>query len=365
MRIAQICPRYTPYIGGVETHVREISERLVKKGFEVEVLTTDSSKELSREEIIGGVKVKRFKSWAPDEAYYFSRELQKYLMKNSGNYDIMHAHLYHAFPALYCAQAKKSNVLIFTSHYVGKGQTFFRNLLHVPYKFIIKKIFEKCDKVICVSNYEKDLLMRKFKLKDEKVLVIPNGVNREELSKYKWNPRSFPPKITYSGRLERRQKNIDKLIQAFKILLHEYCIDAELAIIGRGPYEKGMKRLIKKLELQNNVSWKPWLPRCEYLEELVSTSIFVTPSEHECYCIAAAEAIVLCVPTLVADSSALSDYVKTGWALGVTSPITPQRLASAMYEALITPHVKNCSSNKGILSWDQIVTKLIKQAYQL
>ena len=28
LQIAQVCPRYYPYIGGVETHVKKISEKL-------------------------------------------------------------------------------------------------------------------------------------------------------------------------------------------------------------------------------------------------------------------------------------------------------------------------------------------------
>ena len=46
MKIAQVCPRYYPYMGGVETHVKEVSEGLVKEGFEMEILTTDPSKRL-------------------------------------------------------------------------------------------------------------------------------------------------------------------------------------------------------------------------------------------------------------------------------------------------------------------------------
>jgi glycosyltransferase involved in cell wall biosynthesis len=60
MRIAQVCPRYYPYIGGIETHVKEISERLMMRNFEVEVLTTDPSGKLPKEEIINCIKVRRF-----------------------------------------------------------------------------------------------------------------------------------------------------------------------------------------------------------------------------------------------------------------------------------------------------------------
>ena len=366
MKLIQVCPRYYPYIGGVETHVREISERLVKKGFKVEVLTTDPSAKLPNEDIIDDVKVRRFRSWAPSEAYYFSRGLKKYLIKNSESFDIVHAHGYHAFPALYAAQAKNSNVLVFTPHYLGRGQTFFRNLLHIPYKFKAKKIFKESDKVICVSKYEKNLVMDNFKLKDEKVFLIPNGVNLDELSKYKWIPSLSCPRITYSGRLERYQKNVDKLIQSFRILTHEYHVDAELVIIGTGPYETGMKRLIKKLRLQNRVVLKRLLPRRQYLEELASSNVFVMPSEHECYGIAAAEAIVLGVPTVVANSTALSEYVTKGLALGIDPPITPQKIANVINEVLTTLQMKKIRSfPSGILSWDSVVTQLIENVYYL
>ena len=363
MKIAQVCPRYHPHIGGIETHVREISERLVKKSFKVEVLSSDPSGKLPKEENINGVKVRRFRSWAPNEAYYFSRELKKYLVKNSARFDVVHAHSYHAFPALYAAQAKNSNVFVFTPHYLGRGQTFFRNLLHIPYKFIAKKLFEKSDKVICVSKYEKNLVMDNFKFKDEKVVIIPNGVDIDELSKYKWTPRLSHPRITYSGRLERYQKNVDKLIRSFRILTHEYHVDAELLIIGTGPYEANMMRLIKKLRLQNHVVLKRWLPRWEYLEELASSNVFVMPSEHECYGISAAEAIVVGVPTVVANSTALSEYVESGLALGIDTPITPQRIARAVYHAVITPQMtKTHSAQDKIFSWDD-VADLLERLY--
>ena len=42
MDIAQVCTRYYPTIDGAETYVREISERLAKKGFNIENELEDS-----------------------------------------------------------------------------------------------------------------------------------------------------------------------------------------------------------------------------------------------------------------------------------------------------------------------------------
>jgi len=139
MKILQVSPRYYPDIGGVEEHVRSISERLAQK-FEVSVFTTDPSGKLLKEEMINGVRVKRFRSWAPGEAYYFSAALKKHLAKHSDSFDIVHAHNYGALPALYAAQTKGKNKFVFTPHYIGGGGTFFRNLLHIPYKLISAKI---------------------------------------------------------------------------------------------------------------------------------------------------------------------------------------------------------------------------------
>jgi len=215
MKILQVCPRYPPDIGGVEEHVKNISERLARK-YDVSVFTTDPTGKFPKEEIINGVKVRRFKSWAPSESYYFSRELKECLMRKSDDFDVVHAHSYHAFPALYAAQAKNMNKLIFTPHYHGGGHTFFRSMLHVPYKFLGKNIFSKADKIICVSNYEKSLVLNHFKICEEKVTVIPNGVNLEEFKCLERRKKDYRA-ILYVGRLEK-YKGVQYLIEALSNL---------------------------------------------------------------------------------------------------------------------------------------------------
>lgn len=106
MKVLQVCPRYYPYLGGLETHVQEISERLVKKGFEVEVITTDPSGSLQKEEEVNEVLIRRFRSFAPKDLYYFSSQLLLFL--RNANSDIIHGHGYNAFPMFACAVARKA-----------------------------------------------------------------------------------------------------------------------------------------------------------------------------------------------------------------------------------------------------------------
>ncbi len=347
MKVAYVCHRYYPYIGGVQTRVKEISENLVNKGYEVKVLTTDPSKNLLTIELVGGVVVKRFKCWAPNDAYYFSRGLKKYLEKNSNNYDVVHAHGYSAFPALYAAQTKKMNRLIFTPHYHEKGHTLFRNLLHVPYKFVAKKIFKKSERIVCVSNYEKSLIMNKFEICEEKIAVIPNGVNLEEfrgLEKRKGDRKV----ILYVGRLEG-YKGVHYLIKVLSKLDDEIVLE----IVGKGLFKDNLVKLTKRLGVERRVEFYQDMPRNNLLQKYVDADLFVLLSKYEAYSISVAEALASKTPCIVANTSALKEWVDDECCFGVDYPINIDKLADVINK-VIGKEVKTVE----LWSWEKVAKEL-------
>lgn len=348
MRVAQVCPRYYPYIGGVETHVKEVSERLVERGLEVDILTTDSSRKLPKEEIINNVKVKRFKSWAPSEAYHFSRDLRMYLTKNSDSFDIVHAHSYHAFPALYAAQSKDKNKLVFTPHYHGTGHTFFRKLLHIPYKSLGKKIFEKADRIACVSNYERNLVMKHFKVNEKKVVVIPNGITLKEFEGLKKRSKDYRA-ILCVGRLEK-YKGVQYLVKTLPKLDH----DIILEIVGKGPYKKNLTKLAKKLNMESRVRFFHDLSRNELLQKYACADIFVLLSEHEAYGITVAEALCARTPCIVANASALEEWIDDVNCFGIDYPINLNELGN-LINNVIGKDIKKLK----IPNWNETTDKLI------
>ena len=64
MKIVQIISYYPPHLGGMENVAKEISERLAKKGHQVEVFTSDivcpKNKQLKS---IKNLKINYLKSW--------------------------------------------------------------------------------------------------------------------------------------------------------------------------------------------------------------------------------------------------------------------------------------------------------------
>jgi len=352
MKIAQVCHRYHPHVGGIQIHVKEISERLVKRGFEAEVLTTDPSGKLPKEEIISNVRVRRFKSWAPNEAFYFSEDLRRFLMNNSSDYDIVHAHNYHAFPALYAAQAKNRNKLVVTSHYHGGGQTFFRNLLHIPYKFLGKSIFMEADRIICVSDYEKSLIENHFKIDKEKIEVIPNGLNLQEFKDMERRKKDYRA-ILYVGRLEK-YKNIQYLIKA----LPKLDKDIILEIVGKGPYKKSLVKLARNLRVEGRVRFFQDLSRNELLQRYADADLFALLSKHEAYGISVAEALASKTPCIVADTSALKEWVNNENCFGINNPVNLDELVNIINN-VITMRFRRSVSRLRLHDWDEVSEKLV------
>jgi glycosyltransferase involved in cell wall biosynthesis len=349
LSIAQVCPRYHPYIGGVETHVKEISERLAKRGVHIEVLTTDPKGDQIKSEEVNGVTIRRFKSWAPSESYYFSEELRNYLKKNSQKYDVIHAHSYHAFPSLYASWSRGKARLVFTPHYHGEGHTPLRNLLHKPYRPIGGAIFRRADRIVAVSEYEKQLILKNFKVNESIIEVVPNGVNKEEFKGLKRREKNHRT-ILCVTRLEE-YKGVQHLIR----VLPELEEDIKLEIVVRGSYQKNLFSIINDLGIKTRVEIVGGIERSELLQRYVDADLFALLSRNEAYGITVAEALAAGTPCVVAKASALTEWVDDKNCFGVNLPSKLPELRSVIGKV-----IGNRVSGVNLLDWDEVSEKLIK-----
>ncbi len=351
MKIAQICPRYFPCIGGVETHVKEISERLVLAGHEVEVITTDPTGKLNKRDTINGVKVTRFRSFAPGDAYYIAPQIYFYLKKH--NYDVIHAHSYHALPAFFAALGKSEGKFVFTPHYHRSGHTPFRNLLHKPYRLFGKLIFSRADTVICVSEYEKKLLEDDFEVAG-KIVKIPNGINIEEFKHLSRQQKKDGEKILlYVGRLEE-YKGVQYIIQALPELQN-----FRLRVVGKGPYEEELRNMAERLGVTGRVEWLKDLSRKELLECYASADVFLMLSSHEAYGITVAEALAAGTQCVVAKGSALEEFVDGENCVGIESPVTPNSIIRAIRDMEEGNREKKYTL-RSVKDWNEVAEKIIK-----
>lgn len=300
---------YPPYIGGVESHVWEISKRLVKEGIDIEILSTDPTGKLEPSTDIDGIKIRRFPSFSPNGIYHLSRELFNAL-KNTRS-DVIHSHGYQGFPMLASALAKKQNriPLVITLHCgfskVGRLPRLFYNSVFGNI------IFSKADRIIVVSPIEIKTIIELAKYK-QKLRIIPNGVDLKDIAHYlnkEQTDYDQPPiNLLFAGRLEKK-KGLVFLLKAFKTIKHK---NVELTIVGDGPFKQKLDDLIQKAKLQNKVHIMERLSRVELYDLYAKSHIFLLLSEFEAHSIALTEALAFGLVPIVTNVGGNKFLVKNG-----------------------------------------------------
>lgn len=93
LNIGMVAARALPYMGGIETHVHEVSRRLAASGVQVSVLTTDVSGALPPDETVDGYRVRRWPAYPRSRDYYLSPGLVAHLRRS--RYDVVHVQGVH------------------------------------------------------------------------------------------------------------------------------------------------------------------------------------------------------------------------------------------------------------------------------
>ncbi|MEV6299020.1 glycosyltransferase family 4 protein [Actinoplanes sp. NPDC051861] len=288
MRIALVCNAYHPDIGGVETHVRRLCAGLTAAGDDVEVITQGATRSV---ETVDGVLVRRFPLTVPAGNYRLSVPLWRWLRAHAAEYDVLHAHSYHALAAL-CAALGNRAPLVFTPHYHGTGHSRFRAALHPLYRPLGRTIMARAGAVVCVTAAERDLVLRHFPAVGERAVVIPNGTDPRPSTPA---PRSAVRRILCVGRLEQ-YKRVDRVIRAMAHAGPEHRLD----VVGTGPAAGQLRQLAARLGLAGRVVFHGRLDDDAFAACLSQASAAVSASAHEAFGMAVADALAAGLPTVAA-----------------------------------------------------------------
>lgn len=320
MKIIQVSPRYPPRTGGVETHVRELSERLVQHGHDVTVLTADAGNDVSTQEIRQGVDVRRHRSFAPSDAFHFAPGIYGSVKRLDG--DIVHAHNYHSLPLLFAALATDSEHFVATPHYHGGSGTWWRDSLLLLYRLPGGWTLRNAERVIAVSEWEAQQLSTDF---DIDATVIRNGLDVDRFSGAEPEYRNRPYLLCV-GRLEE-YKGIQHAIRALSEL-----DDYDLVVAGTGPYQQQLERVANEVDVRDRVEFLGFVDSDRLPGLYAGADVFLNLSSLEAYGMTVAEAIAAGTPCVVRKSGALTDWVQETGCVGVGS-MEPTRVASAVGEA--------------------------------
>lgn len=356
MRILAVNSIYHIPVSGINYLVKMIGNELIKKNYEYHILTLDvgSSEEKDFE---NGINVTKL----PFSKYntlsgYESLDIISYLLKNLDNYDMVHIHNYYSFwsliTALICRLKKRS--FVFTPYYHGiRGNTKkgISRFTYDLYRVFGRSLFKWAEKVICISEYEKNLIEELVSISEDKFTVIPPGVdyiisNRDK----KKNDENI--RILYAGNLFE-SKGVQYIIKSLPVLIEHYNKNVNLFIVGDGIYKSTLINLINELDLTDSINFSSNLTDEELKKKYDKADIFVFLSSSEAYGMVVAEALAMGTPVIVTKRTALSEFLDEPGCFGVDYPPEPKEVANLILE-IYNNDVKVGPLSNRIRTWDKV-----------
>jgi glycosyltransferase involved in cell wall biosynthesis len=351
LRILLVTPRYVPLTGGVETHVREIANRLSHRGFDVTVLTTDVTGRLPPIDRSERVKVIRVPGYPRNRDYYWSPAVHR--IAADPRWDIVHCQGIHTFvPPLAMLGAIRSATPFFVTFHTGGHSSRLRVRLRGLQWLALAPLLRRAERLIAVSNFERGLFAALPGLSKRRIVVIPNG---GDLPVGEGEAVDVDPHLIISlGRLER-YKGHQRAIAALP-LLHQRIPNVHLRIVGSGPYRHELVAQARTLGVAQSVriSAINSTDREGMARLLASAAVVVLLSDYEAHAIAAIEAIALGRPVVLTDATGLHDLVEAKLAHGVSPKAGPREIADAIHTEMTSPSPRDTH----IPTWDDAVDHL-------
>jgi len=319
-------------MGGTEMHVHEVSKRLVRRGYAVDILTTDRSRSLPTEDFSLGVRVRRVAAWPRRHDYYFAPAIYAEIAR--AECDLIHVQGYHTFVApLAMLAARQKRVPYVITFHSGGHSSLLRNSVRRLQWWALRPLVSQAKHCVGVSRYEADHFSTAMHIPPERFTVIPNGAGIPTVSDQSQTKSS--PLIVSIGRLER-YKGHHRLIQAIPEVLRTLP-DVRLRVLGEGPYRDKLMALIDRLNLHSQVTvgGVPPTERERFGSILGSAALVVLLSEYEAHPVAIMEALALGRRVLVTDCSGFKEMVDQHAVTAVPPDASRTQIAAAVIANLV------------------------------
>lgn len=338
MKILQVAPYFTPYVGGQERYVHNLSKHLVKLGNLVDVATSNYPKS-DVFDSMDGFSVRRFPCLFRPLRNPIAPALLE-LEEIADDYDVIHAHNEHAFSALIASyiSAKHNIPLVLTCH--GRlvfGNAFYDALERMYSASIARSIFRKADAVCALSDHDREYILSFGSIDPSKILEVCNGIDPELLSqqgggRVREGVKEFAEqgqfKVLFVGSLIRR-KGVETLVRAVAHAL-KVGPDAGISLImvGDGVEKQQLVRLVEEMGIRDHVHLVGGVSDAELVYLYGTSDALALPSLSEGCPTVVLEAMYFGLPVIASDIPGIRDHFKeTAW---LVPPHDEEKLAESI-----------------------------------
>ncbi|MDZ4758933.1 MAG: N-acetyl-alpha-D-glucosaminyl L-malate synthase BshA [Bacteroidota bacterium] len=182
------------------------------------------------------------------------------------------------------------------------------------YEPVVSYSIKQSDVVTAVSESLRIDTYKHFHVEQKEIKVIPNFIDFSKFSKQK--VEHFKKLIAPNGEHLivhtsnfRKVKRVDDVVKVFAGILKE--VSAKLLLIGDGPERANIEQLTRELGVHDSTTF---LGKQEAIDEIMSVSdLFLLPSEHESFGLAALEAMACEVPVVSSNAGGISEMNLDGF----------------------------------------------------
>jgi glycosyltransferase involved in cell wall biosynthesis len=355
MRVLHLSWEFPPrIIGGIASHVFDLSRALARRSLDVHVMTCNFPG-AKKFENIDGVNVNRFEAYATGDSFLgWALRMQKNmeisssdLISGTGGFDVIHAHDWLSGVAGVGLKHLYRRPFITTMHSTEYGR---RAGIHNDFQQSIHEIegwiTHESWRVITCSYYMRSHVAWCFHLPEDKISVIPNGV---DVTKFSFNFNYWEVRNRFAHESQRillfvgrlvPEKGLDTLINALPIILANG-VNVKLVVVGEGPQKEMYQGMVNGYGLHEKVFFAghidDWTLRALYRV----ADVTVVPSKFEPFGIVALEAMAAHCPLVTTTTGGLNEIVDDG-GTGLKVPTgDPNALAGAVLRIVRDVGFKN------------------------
>jgi len=369
MRILTFSSPYPPELGGMQSHVYNLTQAFARMGHEVRVVTARSQRSAPVRQSDGVIKVVRipFVNVPKTMTLQYLSASAAYLtwLVLTWRPDILHVHSF--WPDLLATKHLYPMVpIVHTAH-----ESLFLLMAEQPrYHRRLRFIVSGVDGLIGPSSELLDVA-RGFGVPTGRSIFLPNGVDSEKFSpsvhgiireRY---ALSAATKIVLCPRRLVPKNGVKFLIESIPAILRIHP-DTVFVIVGEGPEKATLETQTRELAIQAKVVFAGGISNDEINGYYADADLVVLPSLKEATSISALEAMSSAKPIVASNVGGLPYLVENGVTGLLVPPSDPEALASAINELLESAGRRELMGRAARekvlreLTWDHIARRTVE-----
>jgi len=301
MKIVQLITHMNE-VGGAQVHVRDLSKKLKEEGHSVTVLS-------------GGVNGIDKALWVKDVTYLHSKYLQRNIniVKDLKAFIDLRKKIKMIAPDIVAIHSSKAGIIgriacwslnvpfVFTAH----GWAFTEGVAKKTqrlYRIIEKYIGKITPKIITVSEYDRNLAIKKKVVHADKIVTILNGIFDNQTKQTDYPIRAVT--IVMVARFEKPKKHLELLEEMAKIKDKSW----KLVLVGDGSLKKDAIKFAHHEGIDNKVKF---LSSGTDVHRILSNAdIFVLTSSWEGLPLCILEAMMHGLPIIASNVGGIPEIVR-------------------------------------------------------